>query len=57
MSWKQTQTQAATDEGVEAAMMFTDEWVFTHQPGPDEGSSRQIPSLLDLTLKSSEASS
>ena len=57
MSWKQTQTRETTDEGVEAAMMFTDEWVFSHRLGPDEGSSRQIPSLPDLTLNSSEVSS
>ena len=54
--WKQTQTQAAIDEGTEAAMMFTDEWIAAHQSGPDEGSSQQ-PILLNLTLNSSEVSS
>ena len=40
MSWKQTQTRVAADEGVEAAVMFTYEWTATHQPGPNEGSSQ-----------------
>ena len=40
MSWKQTQTWTATDEGIEAAMMFTDEWAAAHQLGVNEGSSR-----------------
>ena len=31
------QTQVATYEGVEAAVMFMDEWAATHRPGPDEG--------------------
>ena len=50
MSWKQTQTQAAADEGVEVTVMFTHEWVAAHRSGLDEGSSRKIPSLPDLTL-------
>ena len=37
---EQTQTQEATNEGVEAVVMFMDEWVVSHQPGPHEGSSR-----------------
>ena len=57
MSWKQTQTQAATDEGVEVVVMFMDEWAVAHRPGPDEGLSRQIPNLPNLTLNSSEVSS
>ena len=57
MSWKHTQTRAAADEGVEAAVMFTDEWVTDHRPDIDEGSPQQIPSLPDLTLNSSEVSS
>ena len=57
MSGKQTQTQAAADEGIEAAVIFMDEWDAAHRSGIDEGSSRQIPSLLDLTLNSSEVSS
>ena len=57
MSWKQTQTQAAADEGVEVIVMFTNEWVATHQPGPDESSSRQIPSPPDLIVDSREVSS
>ena len=40
MSWKQMQTQAVVDEGVEVVVMFTDEWITAHQPGPDEGSSQ-----------------
>ena len=40
MSWKQIQTQAAADEGVEVAVMFMDEWASAHRPSPDEGSSR-----------------
>ena len=56
MSWKQT--QAAADEGVEAAVMFTHEWVEAHQSGPDEGPSRQMgDNLPELTLDSSEVSS
>ena len=39
MSWKQTQTRVVANEGVEAAVMFTDEWVVAHRPGPNEGSS------------------
>ena len=54
--WKQTQTQAAVDEGVEAAMMFMDEWISAHQAGPNEGLSQQ-PILPNLTLNSSEVSS
>ena len=46
----------SVDEGVEATMMFTNEWISTHQLGPDEGSSQQ-PILPNLTLKSSEVSS
>ena len=57
MSWKQTQTQEAADEGVESTVIFIDEWVDSHQPGPDEGSSRQIPNLPNLTLDSREVSS
>ena len=57
MSWKQTQTWAAADEGVEATVMFTDEWATTHRSSLDEGSSWQIPKLPDLTLNSSELSS
>ena len=30
MSWKQTQTQASADEGVEATVMFMDEWDAAH---------------------------
>ena len=40
MSWKQIQTHAAVDEGIEDAMMFMDERVVAHRPGPNEGSSR-----------------
>ena len=57
MSWKQTKTQEATDEGVEATMMFMDEWATAHRLGPDEGLSRPISSLPNLTLNSSEVSS
>ena len=57
MSWKQTQTQEAADEGVEAIVMFTDEWVDAHQSSPDEGLSWQIPDLPNLTLNSSKVSS
>ena len=57
MSWKQTQTQEATDEGVEAAVMFMDEWAAAHHPSPNEGSSRQIRSLPNPTLNSSKVSS
>ena len=39
MSWKQIQTQAVADEGLEATMMFMDEWATAHQSSPDEGSS------------------
>ena len=56
MSWKQTQTRVAADEGVEATVMFTDEWVAAHRSSLHEGSFRQIPSLPDLTLNSSEVS-
>ena len=55
MSWKQT--QATADEGVEFVVMFMDEWVIAHRPGLNEGSSQPIPSLLNLTLNSSEVSS
>ena len=51
------QTHVAADEGVEAVVMFTNEWIAAHQPGPDEGSSQQIPSLPNLTLNSSKVSS
>ena len=54
MSWKEAQTQAVVDEGIDAAVMFADEWVVTHRPGLNEGSSRKIPNLPDLTLNSSE---
>ena len=54
--WKQMQTQTTVDEGVEAAMMFVDEWIAAHQQGLDEGSSQQ-PILPNLTLNSSEVSS
>ena len=47
---------AAATAGIEAAVMFTDEWA-THRPGINEGSSRYIPNLLDMTLNSSEVSS
>ena len=57
MSWKQTPTWQAVNEGVEAAMMFTDECATTHRSGLNEGSSRQIPSLPDLTLNLSKVSS
>ena len=57
MSWKQTQTEVVVDEGVETTMMFMDEWAATHRSGPNEGSSRQIPNLLNLTLNSSKVSS
>ena len=50
------QTQEAVDEGVEAAVIFTDEWISAHQPGPDEGLSRQVPILPNLTLNSNEVS-
>ena len=40
MSWKQTQTQEVVDEGLEAAVMFMDEWDAAPQSGPDEGSSQ-----------------
>ena len=40
MSWKQTQTRVAADEGVEAAMIFTAEWDAAHRSGLNEGSSR-----------------
>ena len=36
MSWKQTQTKATADEGVEAAVMFTDEWAAAHRSGLNE---------------------
>ena len=39
MSWKQTQTQAVADEGIGAAIMFTDKWVDAHRVGPGEGQS------------------
>ena len=35
MSWKQTQTQATIDEGVEVVVMFMDEWDVAHHPGPN----------------------
>ena len=54
--WKQKQTQEAIYEGIEAVVMFMDQWIATHQLGPDEGSSQQ-PILPNLTLKSSEVSS
>ena len=59
MSWKQTQTQTqdAAYDSVEAIMTFMNEWASTHQPGLDEGSSRKIPSLPNLTLNLSEVSS
>ena len=58
MSWKQTKTWAAAYEGVEATVMFTDEWADTHQPGLGEGSSGNIGDILpNLTLNSSEVSS
>ena len=57
MSWKQTQTRVAADEGVEVTVMFIDEWAATYRLGLDEGSSRQIPNLPDLTLNSSGVSS
>ena len=37
MSWKQTQTRAAADEGIEAIMILIDEWV-AHRLGLDEQS-------------------
>ena len=30
MSWKETQTHATVDEGIEADVMFIDEWVDAH---------------------------
>ena len=57
MSWKQTHTQAAADEGVEVVVMLIDEWAVAHRRGIDEGSYQEIPSLPDLTLNSSEVSS
>ena len=52
------QTQEDADEGVEVAVMFTDEWADTHRPGLGEGSSGNIgDSLPNLTLDSSEVSS
>ena len=57
MSWKQTQTQEAADEGVEAVMMFMNERVSAHHLGPDEGSSQSIPNLPNLTLNLSKVSS
>ena len=57
MSWKQTQAQAAADEGVGAAMTFTEEWVDAHQPGDGEGQSTQAGvHLPTLTLNSTEVS-
>ena len=57
MLWEQTPKQEAADEGVEAVVMFMDEWDAAHRTGPDEGSSQPIPSLPNLTLKLNEESS
>ena len=58
MSWKQTKTQEAANKGVGSVMMFTDEWVDAHQPGPSEGPFGKIGERLpNLTLDSSEVSS
>ena len=50
------QTQEVVDEGVEAVVMFTDEWIAAHQSGLDEGSSQQ-PILPNLTLNLSDVNS
>ena len=58
MSWKQTQIHTAAEEGVGAALMFTHEWVATHQPVAGEDPSRQAgDNIPDLTLNSTEVSS
>ena len=54
---EQTQAQAAADEGVEAIVMFMDEWDAAHHLGPNEGSSWQIRNLPNLKLNLSEVSS
>ena len=63
MSWKQTQAQAAADEGVGAAMTFAEEWVDAGQPGGGDsqpgggGQSGQAGvDLPSLTLDSAEVS-
>ena len=54
MSWK----QVAVDEGIEAVMMFTDEWVDSHQSSLGEVfSGNKGDNLPNLTLDLSKVSS
>ena len=63
MSWKQTQAQAAADEGVGAAMTFAEEWVDAGQPGGGDGqpsggglSAQAGVDFPSLTIDSAEVS-